>query len=315
MIDPVIFTIGNFSLRWSGVIVMVGVIVGSLLVENELKRRGENPESIWDALIWPWYFGPKFRFPSLGEFRLFLPLGVLPMGIIGARLWYVMNATLGGSHIYLDDPSKIYKVWEGGLHIYGGLLFGAVTLFLFLRSQKLDPWLFFDAAGPALLIGQAIGRLANFINQELYGPPTDLPWGIRIDAANRLPEFRGLSEATRFHPTFAYEMLWNFAAAGFLIWLSRRYEKDIKPGTIFAGWLMLAGIGRVWIEFFRPDQPKIGDSFISYSMIAAALMAVAGTILLMARYRAINPAFAEDWEEEYQIAGGVEREGEPVVDN
>jgi prolipoprotein diacylglyceryltransferase len=78
---------------------------------------------------------------------------------------------------------------------------------------------------------------------------------------------------------------------------------------------MLAGIGRVWIEFFRPDQPKIGDSFISYSMIAAALMAVAGTILLMARYKAINPAFAEDWEEEYQIAGGVEREGEPVVDN
>jgi cytoskeletal protein RodZ len=99
-------------------------------------------------------------------------------------------------------------------------------------------------------------------------------------------------------------MLWNFAAAGFLLWLSRRYEKDLKPGTLFAGWLMAAGVGRVWLElFFRPDQPKIGDSFISYSLVAAALMAVAGAILLMARYKAINLAFAEDWEDEYQISG------------
>jgi len=98
-----------------------------------------------------------------------------------------------------------------------------------------------------------------------------------------------------------------------LLWLFRRYEKDIKPGTLFAGWLMAAGVGRVWLElFFRPDQPKIGDSFISYSLVAAALMAVAGTILLMVRYKAINVAFAEDWEEEYQISGQAEPKDEPV---
>ena len=302
MIDPVIFTIGNFSLRWYGVIVMIGVIVSSLLVENELKRRGENPESIWDALVWWVSIGPRLKTP-IGNIQLGLPIGVLPVGIIGARLWFVLNATLGGSTFYTDDPSRIYKVWEGGLHIYGGLLFGAIVLILFLRSRKLDPWLFFDAAGPALLVGQAIGRLANFINQELYGPPTTLPLGIPIEIAHRLPQFQGLPAETRFHPTFAYEMLWNFAAAGFLLWLSRRYEEEIKPGTLFGGWLVLAGVGRAWIELFRPDQPKIGDTIISYSMVAAALMAVAGVILLLIRYKKLNVAFAENWEETYQVAG------------
>lgn len=302
MIDPVIFTIGNFSLRWYGVIVMTGVIIGSLMVERKLKQDGENPDTLWDALVWWVSFGPTIKTP-LGSFRLGLPLGVLPMGIVGARLWYVLNDILGGDTRYLDDPSQIYKVWEGGLHIYGAILFGAVTLLLFLRRRNLDPWLFLDAAGPALLVGQAIGRLANFINQELYGPPTTLPWGIPIDRLHRLPQFANLPESTRFHPTFAYEMLWNFIAAGFLLWLWNRYKEEIKPGTIFAGWMMLAGMGRVWIEFFRPDQPKIGNTLISYSMVAAGGLAVAGAILLMARYKAIPLAFAETWEEEYRVAG------------
>ncbi|HXQ35277.1 MAG TPA: prolipoprotein diacylglyceryl transferase, partial [Anaerolineales bacterium] len=282
MIDPVIFTIRLFGLelplRWYGVIVMVGVIVSSLIVEREIRRRGENGDRIWDALIW-----------------------VLPIGIIGARLWFVLNATIGGNRFYIENPASIIRIWEGGLHIFGGFLLGAAALLFYLRQNKLDPWLFFDAAGPAALIGQGIGRVANFINQELYGPPTTLPWGIPISAEHRLAEYRDLNlfpvETTRFHPTFAYEMLWNFAAAGFLLWLSRRYEKNLKPGTLFAGWLVLAGIGRVIIEFFRPDQPKIPELGISYTSIIAALMAIAGAVLLMARYKAINLSFAENWEE------------------
>jgi len=294
MIDPVIFTIGNYSLRWYGVIVMIGVIVGSLIVERELKRRGENGDNIWDALIW-----------------------VLPIGILGARLWFVMNATLGGDTRYADDPLEILRIWNGGLHIFGGFLFGAITLLIFLRKNNLDAWLFLDSAGPAVLIGQAIGRIANFINQELYGPPTTLPWGIPIEPGHRLASFRDLNlfpfETTRFHPTFAYEMLWNFSAAGLLLWLSRRYDKELKPGTLFAGWLVLAGVGRVIIEFFRPDQPKIADLGISYTSVFSALMAIGGSILLMARYKAINLKFVEGWEEEYQISSQAVLQTIPVA--
>lgn len=287
MIDPVIFTIRLFGMEWPvywyGVILMTGFLIGCWLVERELKRRGENGDLIWDASIW-----------------------ILIPGVVGARLWFVLNATLGGSTVFSSNPAEIFNIRSGGLHIFGAFLFGAAALMLYMRKNNLDPWLFLDAAAPALLIGQGIGRLGNFINQELYGPPTNLPWGISIDAAHRMPQFRDLAqfplETTRFHPTFAYEMLWNFAAAGLLLWLARRYAKDLKPGTIFAGWLVLAGIGRTWIELFRPDQPKIGDSFVSYSMIGAALMAVAGALMLMARYKALNLQVAEDWEEEYQIS-------------
>lgn len=286
MIDPVIFQIGNFAVRWYGVIVMTAIIVGSVIVERELKRRGGNSDLIWDALIW-----------------------VVPVGVIGARLWYVLNAILGGNRAYLDDPASILRIWEGGLHIFGAFLLGGIALLWFLRRNHLDTWLFLDAIGPAALIGQAIGRIANFINQELYGPPTTLPWGIPIAAEHRLPDFPASQypvETTRFHPTFAYEMLWNFAAAGLLLWLARRYEKDLKPGALFSGWLILAGIGRVIIEFFRPDQPKIEGLGISYSAIFAALMAIAGALLLMVRYKAINLPAAENWEEEYQVGEKVE---------
>ncbi len=313
MINPIIFSYGNFALHWYGVIVMAGVIVGSLIAERELIRRGGNGDVIWDVLVGWVNIGRAIRFP-FGTFQFGLPLGVLPIGIIGARLWYVVNATLGGNRIYMDNPSEILRIWNGGLHIFGGFLFGAITMLLFLRKYKTDPWLVLDSVGPALLIGQGIGRLGNFVNQELYGPATTLPWGLRISTqySYQIPvEMRerpttavlNYLETTRFHPTFAYEMLWNFAAAGLLLWLSRRYEKDLKPGTLFAGWLILAGIGRTWIELFRPDQPKIGDLGISYSMVVSALMAIGGAVVLMARYKAIKLKAAENWAEEYQVSG------------
>lgn len=315
MIDPVIFTIPfvDWPVYWYGVILMTGFLVGCWLVERELKRRGENGDLIWDASIW-----------------------ILIPGVIGARVWYVVNATLGGSDVFSSNPIEIFNIRAGGLHIFGAFLFGAAALMLYMRKNNLDPWLFLDATSPALLIGQAIGRWGNFVNQELYGPPTTLPWGLKIYPENpyQIPlEVQGQTrqeivaylETTRFHPTFAYEMLWNFAAAGLLLWLGRRYEKELRPGTLFAGWLVLAGIGRTWIELFRPDQPKIGDSIISYSMIGAALMAVAGAILLLARYKAINLQAAEGWEEEYQLStqpkpveseladGALQAEAEPQV--
>jgi len=301
MIDPIIFRIPllNWPVHWYGLILMTGFLVGAWMVERELKRRGENGELIWDAAIW-----------------------VLIPGVIGARLWYVLNATLGGDTRFSNNPMEIFRVWNGGLHIFGAFLFGAAALLLYLNKNKLDPWLFLDAIGPAALVGQAIGRLGNFVNQELYGPPTNLPWGLKIYPENpyQVPvavqgrssqEILNYIETTRFHPTFAYEMLWNLAAAGFLLWLSRRYEKELKPGTLFAGWLVLAGVGRTWIEFFRPDQPKIEGLGISYSAIVASLMAIAGAIMLMARYKVINLSAAENWEEEYKISTQPKPEEKP----
>ena len=286
MIDPVIFSFRLFNfpitLRWYGLLVMFGAVVGAFIAEREIKRRGENGESIWDAMVW-----------------------VLPAGIIGARLWYVLNSILGGSDYYTSDPIRIINIPEGGLHFFGGLLFGGVALYFYLKNNGMDFWLFLDAIAPAALIGQALARPANFINQELYGQPTKLFWGISIDAQHRLPQYSDLTqfpvEATRFHPTFAYEMILNILLALLLLWVSRRYVEKMKPGAIFAGWLISAGLIRTFIEFFRPDQPRIGDSFVTYSMLVSFLMALAGLVLLLIRYGKLQLAFAEGWEDQYQI--------------
>jgi phosphatidylglycerol:prolipoprotein diacylglycerol transferase len=286
LIDPIIFSFKLFgitiALRWYGVLVMLGVIVAAWIAEREYIRRGENGEHIWNALIW-----------------------ALPVGVVGARLWYVANVTLGGNSYYMDNPGQILNIPQGGLHFFGGLLFGAIAMILYIRRNNLDPWLLLDVAAPVTMIGQAIARPANFINQELYGQPTTLPWGIPIDAAHRIPQYSDMTlfpESTRFHPTFAYEMLWNFLTAGLLLWAARRFPGKFKPGAMFSWWLVLAGMGRVIIEFFRPDQPRISDTDISYSTLIAALMAVAGAILLLVRYGYIRLKFAENWEEGYRIA-------------
>lgn len=286
MIDPVIFSFKLFNweivLRWYGVLVMLGAVVGAFWAEREIRRRGENGETIWDAMIW-----------------------VLPIGILGARFWYVVNNIFAGGTYYLDNPIKILYVWEGGLHFFGGLLFGGVALFYFLKQNGMDVWLFLDALAPATLLGQALARPANFINQELYGQPTQLPWGIPIDASHRLAQFSDLSrfpvESTRFHPTFAYEMILNLLIVLLLWWLSRRYEEELKPGALFSAWLLLAGLSRTFIEFFRPDQALIGDTFITYTMAVSFGMAVVGAIMLLARFGKIQLAMAEGWEDEYQV--------------
>ncbi len=286
MIDPVIFSFKLFTLtvtlRWYGVLVMLGAIVGAWFAEREIRRRGEVGDIIWDAMVW-----------------------VLPAGIIGARLWYVLNSIMGGSKYYIDNPAKIINIPEGGLHFFGGLLFGVIALFFFLQRSNKDMWLFLDALAPATLIGQALARPANFINQELYGQPTKLPWGISIDAMHRLPQYSDLTkypvDVTRFHPTFAYEMVLNILAFLALLYIARRYEEEIKPGTIFAGWLISAGGIRTFIEFFRPDQPRIGDSFVSYTMVVSFLMFVAGVVMLLVRYGKIQLAAAQNWEESYKV--------------
>jgi len=286
MIDPVIFSIdiGNIRLafRWYGLLIAIGVFVGGWVTEKELTRRGGKAETVWDALLW-----------------------VLPSAVIGSRIWYVLNDILGGGRTYIENPGRIIRIQEGGLHIFGGIVFGLLAAYLFARKNKVDLLLLMDSVAPGLLIGQAVARPANFINQELYGPPTDLPWGIPISPENRIPPWNNLDrypvDATRFHPTFAYEMIWNFLTAGLLLWLVRRYEDKIKPGTAFAGWLVAAGVGRVIIETFRPDQPRIPGTALSYSRLIAGLMALAGIVWLLIRYEVIEIPFLPSGPEDYRL--------------
>jgi phosphatidylglycerol:prolipoprotein diacylglycerol transferase len=227
-------------------------------------------------------------------------------GLVGARLWYVVNDILGGRSRYLDDPLSIIRITEGGLHFFGAILFGLVAVIIFARRHQLDMWLLLDSVSPSLLIGQAIARPANFINEELYGPPTDLPWGIPISAGHRLPPWHDLSlypeETTRFHPTFAYEIIWNLLAAGLLLWISRRFYGKLKPGALFAGWMILAGLGRFIIEWFRPDQPRVPGTDISYSRIVSGLLAIGGVVMLLIRYEVIRIPILSRWRDSYSIA-------------
>lgn len=274
--DPNIVTINlgafQLTLRWYGLIIALAVFVGTLITERQIKQRGGRADFIWDAMLL-----------------------VLPVAIIGSRIWYVVNDIVGGGRRYIEDPLSILSIPSGGLHIYGALLFGGIVAFWYARKKNIDFWLVLDAVAPALLIAQAIGRLGNYINQELYGPPTTLPWGIPIDAVHRIPPWNDLiafpEATTRFHPTFAYQIIINLAAAGFLLWLGRRYQDRLKPGTIFALWLIMAGGGRFVLEWFRPDQPVIPGTVISYSRIAAALLLVAGVLILLIKYSVIHLSF------------------------
>ena len=285
MIDPIIFTLnlGRFELafRWYGLLIALGVIAAAWVTEKDITRRGGNSEVVWDALLW-----------------------VLPAAVIGARLWYVINDILGGSRTFIEEPGRIIRITEGGIHIFGAMLFGLVTAYFFAKRKKVDILLLLDSVAPALLIGQAVARPANFINQELYGPPTDLPWGISIDAFHRLAPWNNLDlypeDSTRFHPAFAYEMIWNFMAAGLILWITRKFEDKIKPGAAFAGWLILAGVGRVIIEAFRPDQPRIGGTDMSWSRLIYAIMAVIGLIWLLIRYEIIKLPFLSPGPEKYK---------------
>jgi phosphatidylglycerol:prolipoprotein diacylglycerol transferase len=278
MLDPIIFTItlGDIQIpvRWYGLLVVTGALVGAWYAAWYIKRKGEDPNIVWDALIW-----------------------LLISGIVGARIWYVLADIIGGNRRYLDDPLSIFYINQGGLNILGGLMLAALVGWYFARRQKVDFWLLADAVGPGLLIGQAIGRLGNYINQELYGPPTTLPWGIPIEQVHRMPPWNDMAqfpfETTRFHPTFAYEMIWNLLFAGLVIWLIVKKGDALKTGVIAATCLIIAGVGRTWIELFRPDQPRFFETPLSTSMLVSIIFTLLGIFILLVKLGKINVPFMQ----------------------
>jgi phosphatidylglycerol---prolipoprotein diacylglyceryl transferase len=276
MIDPILYTIRlgsiEIPIRWYGLLIVAGALVATWYAAWYIKRKGQDPEIAWDALIW-----------------------LLISGIIGARIWYVIADIIGGGDRYLNDPAQILFINQGGLNILGGVVLAGVVAWYYAKRRHIDFWLLADAIGPGALIGQAIGRLGNYINQELYGPPTTLPWGISIEAVHRIPPWNDLAlfpvETTRFHPTFAYEMIWNLLIAGLLIWLVLKKDHSLRTGVIASLALVGAGVGRTWIELFRPDQPSFFGAPISTSMVVSIIFALIGVVLLLAKLGKIEVPF------------------------
>ncbi|MCO5187551.1 MAG: prolipoprotein diacylglyceryl transferase [Anaerolineae bacterium] len=186
-INPVAFTIPGIDLDiyWYGILIAIGIAIGAFWAARELEKRGQSVDDFFTGLII-----------------------VIVVGYISARLWYVLQDMIGNNATYTFVEA--INIRAGGVNILGGFIGALIAAWLFVRWRKLDFWQYADVAGPAVLIAQAIGRWANFINQELYGPPTDAPWGILIDFQNRLPEYVNLSPEQRFHPTFLYESILLF---------------------------------------------------------------------------------------------------------
>ncbi|NLE76836.1 MAG: prolipoprotein diacylglyceryl transferase [Chloroflexi bacterium] len=266
--DPILVRIGPLAIRWYGLLVVTGVLAAAWLATVEARRRNEDPEHVWNAL-------------SL----------VLILGIIGARLYHVISTsylTGIGWRYYLQNPIEIIAFWRGGfmgLGIFGAVTGGIIALAIYTYRNKLRFLRWLDIVAPGVLLAQAIGRWGNFFNQELYGRPTDLPWGIYIDPAHRLP---GYEQFERFHPNFFYESIWNLTMCLVLLWVARRFAHRLMDGDVFSGYLILYPLGRVWVQYLRVDQWMING--IRFEMVLPAVVAVLAALAIVVRHRRHGPA-------------------------
>ncbi len=244
--------IGPLAVRWYGVLIAAGVLLGTTLAQRDAVRRGQDPDKVLNVIV----------------------LAVL-VALLGARLYYV----LFNWEYYGANPSRILAVWEGGLAIHGGLIAGAVATVLYCRRARLPLPVTMDIMVPGVAIGQAIGRWGNFFNQEAFGVPTTLPWRLYIDPAHRPPHLAGFEY---FHPTFLYESLWNFLVFA-LLWFGLRKRLQGRPGALTLCYFGLYSMGRFFVEGLRIDSLMLGS--LRAAQVVSFLLVVASGLglLLVAR--------------------------------
>ena len=260
---PTGFQLGPLYIRFYGIILMLGAVAAAFLAEREARRRGQNSEIVWDGLIW-----------------------VLIGGILGARIWHILTPPPSmmeagfTTRYYLTHPLDMLAIWHGGLGIPGAVIGGVLALYLFSRRKNLEFVLWLDIAAPALALGQAIGRWGNFVNQELYGAPTNLPWKIFIEPQYRLP---GFQDQAYYHPLFLYESLWCLGIMIFLLWIGGRKADWLITGDIFLFYLILYPIGRFLLEFLRLDASQIAG--INANQTFMAIVGLTAVAILFWRHR------------------------------
>ena len=252
---PLVFQLGPFALRWYGLLIALAVLAGLTLATRLGNARGIEPALIADLL----------------------PLLVLG-AVIGARIYYVALEW----RQYAANPIEALAIWRGGIAIHGALIGGVLTTILYCRWRRQPFWPLLDVLVPAVALGQAIGRWGNFFNSEAFGVPTDLPWKLRIPAANRPPEFL---EQLYFHPTFLYESLWNVGVCVLLLVLFRQASRgqiQLPAGALSCVYLMAYSSGRVWIEGLRIDplclfaEPPFCEGGLRMAQLVSLLLIVLG---------------------------------------
>jgi phosphatidylglycerol:prolipoprotein diacylglycerol transferase len=258
----------SLPIYWYGILIVLGAIAGAFLAAVEAKRRDLDPDHVWNGLLF-----------------------ALVFGVIGARLYHIVS-TLSDPNMttlaqqYLSDPISMLNPRTGGLGIYGAVAGGLFGLWIYTHYARLKFWQWVDIAMPGLALGQAIGRWGNFFNQELYGYPTTMPWGIPIDQIHRLAQFASLPDTTRFHPTFLYESLAMLIVAGILFYVGRRNSNRLKMGDMLLLYGMLYPLVRFFTEMQRPDAWKIAD-VPTAQIIAVAAFVICGVWFA---YRHTGPA-------------------------
>lgn len=231
-----LFGLPWLSVRWYGVLIMSGALFAALLATRRARARGVDPEHVWNQVM----------------------LGLL-IAIPSARTYYI---AFEWQH-YAGRPWwEIVNPQGGGLAIHGGLLGALVAVLIYTRSQRLPLLRWLDICAPPVLLGQALGRWGNFFNQEAYGRPTTLPWGLDIDAPYRISPYDDPSRyppSTRFHPTFLYESLWSLSALGLILWVERHWAGRLRPGDSALLYGICYSLGRLFTEGLRTDSLCVGS--------------------------------------------------------
>ncbi len=266
-LSNVAFSIFGIDVYWYGVIIGSGIILALLLALYEAKRTNQNTENYID----------------------FTMIAII-VCVICARLYYVIFSW----DYYSQHISEIFAIRNGGLAIYGGIIGGVVTAFLFTKKKKLNFWLFADTAAPSLLLGQIIGRWGNFFNREAFGGYTDGLFAMRYmkDQVSNIPQsvidniinVNGV-DYIQVQPTFLYESLWNLGVFIILMILKRNKKFD---GQIFGLYILGYAIGRVWIEGLRTDQLILGHTGIAVSQLLSAILILVGIAILYIQNKKLN---------------------------
>jgi prolipoprotein diacylglyceryl transferase len=252
--------LGPLPIRAYALAILAGIAVAIWITTKRWVARGGNPDDVLEIAFW-----------------------AVPFGIVGGRIYHVISSP---DRYWGPDGNPVLAlyVWEGGLGIWGAVALGGLGAWIGCRRLGVRLPAFADALAPGLLVAQAVGRLGNWFNQELFGAPTTLPWGLEISPGviDDLNNDIGTSfaEGTLFHPTFLYELLWNLAAAAVLVWLDRRYR--LGHGRVFWAYVALYTLGRVWIEMLRIDTAEhvLGLRLNVWTSIVVGLGAVIAFVVV-----------------------------------